>query len=162
MWMNLWSVEKNPKGRAGAMGERKRRLYVPSSSPKRGKVKRFYGLQIKDFSAKSLRPIFERHIAKDAKVTTDEWKGYRPIAKDFYITQIPSEFGLNFKALHTAIHQVKSWIRTTFSWVSKPHFDRYLSEYSFRLNRSQIKPGIFHNLIGRMVNSDKIYINNLV
>lgn len=143
-------------------GGKKKKVVCAIQLTKEGKVKRFYGLQIKDFSAKSLRHIFERHIAKDAKVTTDEWKGYRPIAKDFDITQIPSEFGMNFKALHTAIHQVKSWIRTTFSWVSKRHFDRYLNEYSYRLNRSQIKPGIFHNLIGRMVNSDKIYIKNLI
>ncbi len=74
---------------------------------KEGKVKRFYGLQIKDFSAKSLRPIFDSHIAKETKFTTDEWKGCHPIMKDFQITQIPSDFGLNFKALHTAIHQVK-------------------------------------------------------
>jgi transposase-like protein len=129
---------------------------------KEGKVKRFYGLQIKDFSAKSLRPVFERHISKEAKVTTDEWKGYRPIAKDFQITQIPSDFGLNFKAIHTAIHQVKSWIRTTFSWVSKRHIERYLNEYSFRTNRSQNKQTIFHILVKRMVTSDKMYINNLV
>jgi transposase-like protein len=96
-------------------GGKKKKVVCAIELTKEGKVKRFYGLQIKDFSAKSLRPIFERHISKEAKVTTDEWKRYRPIAKDFHITQIPSDFGLNFKAIHTAIHQVKSWIRTTFS-----------------------------------------------
>ena len=54
-----------------------------------GKVKRFYALQIKDFSAKSLLPIFERHVSKDAQVTTDEWKGYRPIEEEYSISQIP-------------------------------------------------------------------------
>lgn len=72
-----------------------------------GKVKRFYALQIKDFSAKSLRPIFVRHISKEAQVITDEWKGYRPIAEEYSISQIPSKFGLNFIALHNLIHQVK-------------------------------------------------------
>lgn len=69
-----------------------------------GKVKRFYSLQIKDFSSKSLRPIFDQHISKEAQVTTDEWKDYRPLTKGFKITQVPSEMGLNFKALHTLIH----------------------------------------------------------
>jgi len=72
-----------------------------------GKVKRFYALRIDDFSSKSLKVLLEKHINKDAKVTTDEWKGYRPIAKDYDIEQIPGMYGLNFKALHTVIHQVK-------------------------------------------------------
>jgi transposase-like protein len=50
-----------------------------------GKVKRYYALQIKDFSAKSLWSIFESHIEKAAQVITDEWKGYRPIGKDYTI-----------------------------------------------------------------------------
>jgi len=50
-----------------------------------GKVKRFYIQKINDFSSKSLRAIFEKHIAVKANVTTDEWKGYRPIMKEFNI-----------------------------------------------------------------------------
>lgn len=38
----------------------------------RGKVKRFYVLKIPDFSSKSLRTIFDKHISKTARVTTDE------------------------------------------------------------------------------------------
>lgn len=68
-----------------------------------GKVKRFYALKIKDFSAKSLSGIFDKHISKKAKITTDNWKGYRPISKDYNISQIPSQSGANFKALHTMI-----------------------------------------------------------
>lgn len=115
-----------------------------------GKVKCFYSLKINAFSAKSLRPIFDRHISKKAKVTSDEWKEYRPIGKEYTITHIPSELGLNFKAIHTMIHQVKSWLRTIYSWVNKKHIDRYLSEFSYRINRSQTKATIFHNLIKRM------------
>ena len=61
------------------------------------------------FQSKSLRTIFDKHISKTAQVTTDEWKGYKPI-KDFDITQIPSNNGKNFPTLHKVIHQVKSWI----------------------------------------------------
>ncbi|WP_053403861.1 IS1595 family transposase [Persicobacter sp. CCB-QB2] len=121
------------------------------------KVKRMYSMRIKDYSSKELRQIFDRHISPNAKVTADEWRGYDPIAEDYSLTQIKSENGMNFKALHTMIHQVKSWVRTTFSWVSKKHVDRYLSEFNYRLNRSQTKETIFHNLISRMVRSEKIY-----
>lgn len=102
-------------------------------------------MKIKDFSEKSLQKIFTKHISKEAKITTDKWKSYNPIAKDYNIKQIPSNSGLNFKALHTMIHQVKSWIRTAYSWVSKKN-----------INRSQSKETIFNNLIQRMVNTPHI------
>jgi hypothetical protein len=48
-------------------------------------------------------------------------------------------------------------IRTTYSWVRKKHIERYLNEFSYRLNRSQSKAIVFNNLIKRMVKADKIY-----
>jgi len=65
-------------------------------------------------------------------------------------------------ALHTMIHQVKSWIRTTYSWVSDFNIDRYLDEFCYRLNRSRSKVNIFNNLIERMVKSDKIYQTEII
>ena len=127
-----------------------------------GKVKRMYALLINDFSANSLSTIFHKHIDKSARVRTDEWKGYRPIAKEFNITQIPSNNGGNFKALHTMIHQIKSWIRTTYSWVSNFNVNRYYDEFCYRINRSQSKNYIFNNLIVRMVNAEKINQHQLI
>ena len=40
-----------------------------------------------------------------------------------------------------------SWIRGIYSWVSKFNIDRYLAEYSFRINRSQNKDTIFNKLM---------------
>ncbi len=127
-----------------------------------GKVKRMYAMRIEDFSAQSLQYIFVNHISRDAKVTTDKWRGYRPIAKAYDITQIESNKGLNFKALHTMIHQVKSWIRTTYSWVSDDNLNRYFNEFCFRINRSQSKSTIFNNLITKMVIADKINQSELI
>lgn len=127
-----------------------------------GKVRRMYAMKIDDFSAESLQYIFVNHISREAKVTTDKWRGYRPISKAYDITQIESNNGLNFKALHTMIHQVKSWIRTTYSWISEHNLNRYFNEFCFRINRSQSKNTIFNNLITKMVNGDKIYHSELV
>ena len=63
---------------------------------------------------------------------------------------------MNFPALHTMIYQLKSWIRTTYSWVSDFNINRYLDEFCYRINRSQSKDYIFNNLIKRMVKADKI------
>ena len=125
-----------------------------------GKVKRFYALKIPDFSSKSLRTIFDKHIDKTAYITTDEWKGYRPI-KD-YNTQIPSNNGKNFPTLHKVIHQVKSWIRGIYYWLSEFNIDRYLAEYSFRINRSQNKDTIFNKLMKRIVERSPVSQSQLV
>lgn len=127
-----------------------------------GKVKRMYALKIDDFSAKELGKMFKTHIDLKAPVTTDLWRGYRPISKEYNITQIESNNGMNFKALHTMIHQIKSWIRTTYSYVSDFHIDRYFNEFCYRLNRSQSKKNIFNNLMERMVKADKIYQSEII
>ena len=102
-----------------------------------------------------------KHISKTAQVTTDEWKGYKPI-KDFDITQIPSNNGKNFPTLHKVIHQVKSWIRGIYSWVLEFNIDRYLAEYSFRINRSQNKDTIFNKLMKRIVEGSPVSQSQLV
>ena len=151
--------EEGKQGRS--YDTKKKKVLCAMELTDRGKVKRFYALKIPDFSSKSLRTIFDKHISKTAQVTTDEWKGYKPI-KDFDITQIPSNNGKNFPTLHKVIHQVKSWIRGIYSWVSEFNIDRYLAEYSFRINRSQNKDTIFNNLIKRLIERKPIFQSQLV
>ena len=136
--------------------QRKRKFLVQWNLLTQGKVKRFYALKIPDYSSKSLRTIFDKHISKTAQVTTDQWKGYKPI-KDFNITQISSNDEKNFPTLHKIIHQVKSQIRGIYSWVSEFNIDRYLAEYSFRINRSQSKDTIFNSLIKRKLEREPIF-----
>jgi transposase-like protein len=141
---------------------KKKKIVCAVELTEQGKVKRMYWMKIQNYSAKELKKIFKTHVSPDARVTTDLWKGYRPLMKDYNIIQIKSEGGINFKALHTMIHQVKSWIRTTYSWVSDSNINRYLDEFCYRLNRSQMKENIFNNIINRMVKADKIYQAKLI
>jgi len=151
------------KGKVGrSYNVKKKKAVCAVQLTEDGKVRRMYSQKIDDFSAKELRTIFDQHIDKNAKVTTDKWKGYRPIAKEYDIEQINSNGGLNFKALHTMIHQIKTWIRTTYSWVSEFHINRYFNEFCYRLNRSQTKDNIFNNLIKRMIEADNIYQAKLI
>ena len=82
--------------------------------------------------------------------------------KDFDITQIPSNNGKNFPTLHKVIHQVKSWIGDIYSWISEFNIDRYLAEYSFRINRSQNKDTIFNKLMKRIVERSPVSQSQLV
>ena len=146
--------EEGKQGRS--YDAKKKKVLCAIQLSNRGKVKRFYAFKIPDYSSKSLRTIFDKHIDKIAYITTDEWKGYRPI-KDYNITQKPSNDGKNFPTLHKVIHQVKSWIRGIYSWVSEFNIDRYLAEYSFIINRSQSKETIFNKLIKRMLEREPIF-----
>jgi len=156
----LGGKEKGKVGRS--YDSKKKKAITAVQLTDDGKVRRMYVMLINDFSAGSLASIFDKHIDKEAKVTTDLWKGYKPISQDYNINQIPSNTGLNFKALHTMIHQIKSWIRTTYSWVSEDNIQRYFDEFCFRINRSQSKNTIFNNLIVKMVSADNIEHTKLI
>lgn len=119
----------------------------------KNKVKRVYIKSIDDYSAKSLTPIFEEHIRTSAKIFTDKWWGYSPLKSKYNIEQRESKNGKNFKEIHVVIHQIKSWIRTVPTHVSKKHIQSYFDEISFRINRSIFKETIFHKTIERMINT---------
>jgi len=66
-------------------------------------VGRAYAQVIDDASAKSFRPFFTKYISKDAKVVTDEWKGYRPLMDEYQIEQRKSENGNSFPQTESII-----------------------------------------------------------
>ena len=100
---------------------------------KKGEIKSVYALKIDDYSSKSLQKIFTKHISTTAEVQTDNWKGYRPIKKDYNIIQKLSNGGRNMPEIHIVIHQIKSWIRTVYSWIHPEHVNSYLDEFPFRI-----------------------------
>lgn len=151
------------EGKVGrSYDSKKKKVVCALQLNKTGQVRRMYAMKIDNFSAKELRKIFDKHIDSKAEVVTDLWKGYKPIANDFDITQIESNGGKNFMKLHIMIHKVKSWLRDVYSWVSPKHINRYLNEFCYRLNRSQNKKTVFDNIIKKMVKADKIYQTEII
>lgn len=90
----LGGREKDKVGRS--YNAKKKKAITPIELTDEGKVKRIYAMRIEDFSAHSLQYIFVNHISREAKIVTDKWRGYKPIAKAYDITQIESNNGLNF------------------------------------------------------------------
>ena len=156
----LGGKEEGKVGRS--YDSKKKKIVCALQMTDTGNVKRMYALKIKNFSAKELKRIFDKHIDAKASITTDLWKGYRPIAKEYDIKQIESNSGKNFKILHIMIHKIKSWIRDVYSWVSDFNINRYLNEFCYRLNRSQSKETVFNNIIKRMVKADKLYQSKII
>lgn len=98
---------KDPGKTGRSYSAKKKKAVTALQLTEDGKVKRMYAMKIENFSAQSLQYILVNHISPDVKIVTDQWREYQPISKDYNITQIKSNGGLNFKASHTMIHQVK-------------------------------------------------------
>ena len=56
------------------------------------------------------------------------------------------------------IHQLKSWLRTTYSWISPFNVNRYLDEFCYKLNRRYFGDKLFDRLTIAM--SDNYWYNN--
>ena len=132
---------------------KKKKLIIAVETNDTGGIKRVYFDELQDYSCKEIRKIFDKHISKSETIKTDKWTGYNPLKKAFDLKQIKSDKRKSSKELHTINHQVKSWLRSTFSWVHKEHFRKYLDEFIYRINRSIYKEKIFELLINRMMNT---------
>lgn len=118
---------------------------------KKGKatIGRAYAKVIENASAKELKPFFEQKIDKDSKVTTDGWRGYWPLQKDWTIEQHLSEKGKGFPELHIHIMNIKGWLRGIHHKCKGNRLQQYLDEFHFRFNRRGFLYTILDKLIGR-------------
>ena len=117
-----------------------------------GKPGRGYAKVIEDYSARSLRPIFDTHISTDASVVTDGWSGYKLLKENFpKLEQRLSDKGQNFTMLHLQIRNFKNWLRGVHSYCNREYLNRYIDEYFYRFNRLNFRDTIFEKLLTRMV-----------
>ena len=83
-------------------------------------VGRAYARIIENASSKEFRPFFEDYISNEARIVTDQWRGYLPLKKDYpFLTQIPSNKGSNFKELYLHIMNIQGWLRGIHHHCSK-------------------------------------------
>jgi transposase-like protein len=117
-----------------------------------------YGKVIENYSTKELTPIFEEKIDKDAKIKTDKWSSYKPIAKEFDIEGIKSQGGVNFKELNTLVMLFKTWIRGIHHRVSKKNIQNYINEFFFRFNRKAYPKASFNKILENFMASKPLFI----
>ena len=134
---------------------KKKKIAIAVEQDENGGVKRVYFKKISNYSSEELTKIFESHISDSAEIKTDQWTGYKPLKKKYSITQIKSNT-TDFFALNTIVHQVKAWLRSVYSYMNEAHIEKYLDEFSFRINRSIHKQTIFHTILNRLMKSEHI------
>jgi len=143
--------EEKQRGRSKG----KKRLVVIALEKVNGGVGRAYAQIIEHSSAQEFTPFFNDYISKEAKVVTDEWKGYYPLKKQYpRLHQMPSNNGANFLDLHIHIMNLKAWLRGIHHHCSKERLQGYLDEYHYRYNRRNNMGSIFNLLIEKMIKNE--------
>jgi len=147
------------QGKQGRSKSKKDQVVIAIQRHGKKGISRAYAMKVDGGGTKQLRPFFEKFIDKEASITTDGWRGYTPLKKDYSLEQIKSNNGENFKVLHRFIMGLKSWLRGIHHHVD--HIQAYLNEYTYRFNRHFMNGSIFENLVSRMMNHEPVKINQL-
>ena len=144
-------IGQKEEGHIGRGAKEKAQIAVAVEKCGATGVKRMYSVVIENASCAELKAIFTKHISDDAKILTDKWTGYTPLAELYNITQEKSQPDINFKVMHRCIQQLKSWLRGIHHSVDHNYLQGYLDEFCYRINRSISKNTIVENLLERMV-----------
>lgn len=146
----------------GVVGRKngKKKLVVFAIEKKGKGVSRLYGKVINKSSSKELGKFMRENINAQANIKTDKWAGYTPLKNEFVnLNQVLSgEKGTNFQDMHRTIMGFKSWLRGIHHSVK--NLQTYIDEYCYRFNRSQMKEGLFENLMERMMGVKPDYLQN--
>jgi len=127
---------KKPYGQGVTGGSDK--MKVVSLVERGGKVRSFHVPRV---NAKTLKPILQAHIAKDAKLHTDDAKCYTKIGKEFAshetIMHSRGEYARGDVTTNTVegyFSILKRGLVGTFHHVGEQHLHRYVNEFDFRYN----------------------------
>lgn len=149
----FWIGEAEEEKRGRSIGKKK--LIALALEIVDNGVGRAYAETIENASGKELGRFLKKYVSKDAKIITDEWRGYIPVKKHFEkLEQVKSADGKNFKELHIHIMNIKGWLRGIHHHCSKERMQGYLDEYHFRYNRRQNMGTIFDLLLKRMIKNE--------
>ena len=93
-------------------------------------------------STASLKPWFEKSIAKGSLVITDGWRAYNflgSIGLCHEAFDMPGGWRSgrhpSFRWVNTVLGNLKGNVRGVTRWVGRAHLDRYLAEFQYRFNR---------------------------
>ena len=147
------------QGKVGRSKAKKAQVVMGIEMKNKGIV-RCHALKISNGGTKQLKPFFEKHISKEARVRTDKWRGYRPLKnEDKELHQEESSPKQNFKLFHRQVMMIKGWLRGIHHSVR--NLQPYLDEFCYRSNHNNSIERIFHNITGRMIKHDAVFINQL-
>ena len=126
--------DKRVKGTQGRSNKTK--IAVLGMKQRKGKV---IAHSLNKTDSKTIQKSLDKHIKKDGIISTDEARFYKPIKhyKKVMVNHSVSEF-VNGMASTNSIESVWANLKRGYNGVyhhfSKKHIDRYINEFTFRLN----------------------------
>jgi transposase-like protein len=102
----------------------------------------------------TLVAFVRRNVHIGAKVKTDAWIGYEPLAEAGYDHEPVAVCGDHAKTdkhlpmIHIAFGNLDAWLLGTHHGVSPKHLQAYLNEYVFRFNRRFWPMAAFDSVLG--------------
>ena len=109
-----------------------------------GVVSQISGQKVKEFA--------QGKICQGAQVKTDGFSSYRVLTREGYQHEVSITGGGKkacelFPWVHVVIANLKRFILGTHHGVSRKYLDRYVGEFSYRLNRRYHEADLFEHLI---------------
>ena len=121
---------------------------------------RAYLKTINSLTMPELEQFVKDHVAKGAKVTTDRFKSYGSLNKEYeHVLVSHTKNSRKYTVLpkvHIVVANLKMWLRGTYNCLPAKHLQSYLDEFVFRFNRRWNLDTIFNNLLIRCLNTNTI------
>lgn len=122
---------------------------------------------IPDASAKSIDGFLEANVAVGSRVLTDGWKGYRKLGEkgfDHIATALSNqtqEAHELFPWVHITLANLKRFLLGTHHQAHPKHLQRYVAEFSYRLNRRTMEPDLLPRLLRACLGTNTITLQQL-
>ncbi len=133
----FWGNTKKPKKRGPA-----HKMKVLSLVERGGQIRTFH---IPSITGKTLRPIMQKHIAKDAHLMTDEGRNYIKLGKEFAshstVKHGAGEYvrgNAHVNTLESYFNIFKRGLIGTYHHIGEQHLQRYAKEFDFRYNHRKV------------------------
>lgn len=132
-------------GRPKAGGTRGKKQPVMGMLERGGRVR---PKVIADVRASTLREVIDQNVDKSARIMTDDWVGYKGLSRDGWQHETVNHSRYEFARGDVTTNRIEGFfgilkrgLNGIYHAVSKKHLHRYLSEFEFRYNNSELTDG---------------------
>jgi len=133
------------RSRAAAAAQKRDKTPVIGLLERGGKVR---PKVVADVTGDSLKGAIRQHVSKTATIYTDEWSGYRGLAKEFAGHETVAHSRLEYVRGNVHTNTIEGFwgnlrrgLDGIYHAVSRKHLHRYLAEFQFRFNNRELTDG---------------------
>ncbi len=104
-----------------------------------------FAKSISDTGSQTLHAEIKEHVKAGSMLHTDEWKGYNGIEKSYKHESVnhgAKEYGrgnVNTNSIESVWAVLKRGLHGVYHHASKKHLNRYVNEFTFRLNDGNVE-----------------------